>query len=344
MFQVNKSSSDFWNNLKLTWQQCADLPEKYWATSVAELDGKVYAAITDSKYAHFNPLMYDSSKDQWSVLPELPYVNFSLVTVPDRKQLLAIGGTVSIGGVDKITNKVFLWDEMNRKWTTPYPNMPTARFNCSIISHGSKVIVAGGVTCWDPWTMTRAVEVLYIKEYGLFTKSHWSMVELFPHFVRNAVPLIVNNKLYITVGYDKKLGASTCNNIIVTASLPELLQSSNKKTSNDPVTVWCKLPDMPYSSSSINHYQGHLITFCGRCHIEQPGTGEAAVYKSVPLIHVYNLNTHAWDCVGEIPHGYLLGYSIHIAEDKILFIGGGTFCADKDDYIITTCTVLTLSQ
>ena len=342
MFQVDKSSSDFWNSLKLTWQQCSDLPEKYWATSVAELDGKVYVTVV-SKYAHFNPLMYDSSKDQWSILPELPYVNFSLVTVPDRKQLLAIGGTVSIGGVHKITIKVCLWDEMNQKWTTPYPNMPTVRFNCSSISHRLTVIVAGGVTCWDPWTMTRAVEVLHIKEHGLFTKSYWSKVEQLSHFVRNAIPLIVNDKLYITVGCDKKLGASTCNNIIVTASLPELLQSSNKKTTNNQVTVWCKLPDMPYSSSSINHYQGRLITFCERYHIEQPDTGKA-VYKSVPLIHIYNLNTHTWDCVGEIPHGYLLGYSVHIAEDKILFIGGGTFCADKDDYIITTCTVLTLSQ
>ena len=202
MFQVNKSSSDFWNNLKLTWQQCADLPLKCCADSVAELDGKVYAAISDSKFARFDPLMYDSNKDMWSALPPLPYVNFSLVTVPDRKQLLAIGGTVNNNGVQEISNKVFLWDEMNRKWTTPYPNMPTGRFNCSSISHGSTVIVAGGVTCWDPCTITRAVEVLHIKERGLFTKSYWSVVEQLPHFVRNAVPLIVNDELYIAVGYD----------------------------------------------------------------------------------------------------------------------------------------------
>ena len=286
MFQVNKSSSDFWNNLKLTWQQCADLPEKYWATSVAELDGKVYVTV-HSKYGHFDPLMYDFNMDQWSSLPPLPYANFSLVTVPDRKQLLAIGGVVSNNGVIEVTNKVFLWDEMNRKWTTPYPNMPTARFFCSSISHGSTVIVAGGVTCWDPFTLTRAVEVLHIKEDGWFTKSYWSMVEQLPHFVRNAVPLIVNDKLYIAVGWDKEMCSSTCN--VVTASLPELLQSSNKRTNSDQ--VWYKLPDMPYSSHSINHYQGRLITFGGRYPIEQPDTGKA-VHTSVPLIHIYNLNTH----------------------------------------------------
>ena len=339
-FQVNKSSSDFWNNLNLTWQQCADLPEKYWVSSVAELNGKVYAAIKDSKYPRYDPLMYDSSKDQWSSLPALPYVNFTLVTVTDRKQLLAIGGTVSVGGMDKITNKVFLWDEVNRKWTTPYPNMPTARFNCSSISHGPTVIVAGGVTSWDPWTMTRAVEVLHIKEHGIFAKSHWRVVEQLPHIVRNAVPLMINDELYIAVGYDKAYGASTCN--VVTASLSELLHSSNKNTSSDQ--VWYKLPDMPYSSLSINHYQGHLITFGEGYQVEQPDTGKA-VYVSVPLIHIYNLNTNTWDCVGEIPYGYLLGCSVHIRKNKILFIGGltGTYHANKDDDLITTCTILTLS-
>ena len=51
---------------------------------------------------------------------------FSLVTVPDMKQLLAIEGIVNNNGVNEVTNKVFLWDEENSKWTTPYPNMPTA--------------------------------------------------------------------------------------------------------------------------------------------------------------------------------------------------------------------------
>ena len=75
--------------------------------------------------------MYDSNKDWWSTLPALPYVRFSLVTVADRKQLFTIGGMVNNNGVIEISNKVFLWDKENKKWTTPYPNMPTARYRCS---------------------------------------------------------------------------------------------------------------------------------------------------------------------------------------------------------------------
>ena len=51
------------------------------------------------------------------------------------------------------------------------------------------------------------------------------------------------------------------------------------------------------------------------------------------------------DGVGEIPHGYLLGKSIHIKENKILFMGGLTGTRDydpKDDDRITTCSILTL--
>ena len=101
---------------------------------------------------------------------------------------------------------------------------------------------------------------------------------------------------------------------------------------------------MPYSSISINHYQGHLITFTGAYKVEQPDE-DKPVCKTIPLIHVYNPDTKTWDCVGGIPHGYYLGMSIHIRENKILFIGGltGTHEPTIDDDMMTTCSILTLT-
>ena len=327
-----------------TWQPCADLPSKYWITAVAELNGKVYVAIKGSRGGYVEPLMYDSNKDQWSSLPALPYAYFSLVTIPDNKQLLAIGGMGDKNRVVEITSKVFLLDEENRKWTTPYPNMPTARYYCSSISHGSTVIVVGGVTCCDPWTMTRAVEVLHILKRGWFTKSYWSVVEQLPHVAYLAIPLIISDKLYIAVGCDAELSHSTCN--IVTASLPELLKTSNKNNSNGQ--VWYKLPDLPYSTISINHYQGRIIAFGGGYYVKQPNTDRPA-YKSVPLIHIYNTITNTWDCVGVIPSAYSVGRSIHIGDHKIFFIGGltGMYYAEKNNDIchnlfnVDTVTMIT---
>ena len=279
-------------------------------------------------------LMYDSNKDHWSTLPELPSWCYSLVTVPDRKQLLAIGGIMKSKG-NKVTNKVFLWDEEKDEWFTPYPDIPTARYNLSCISHGSSVIVAGGNTVRDSLTMTRSVEVLHITD----TDSYWSVVEQLPFATRQAVPLIVNDNLYIAHGYDED-HQSTCN--AVTASLPQLLQSSDNNTSSGQ--VWNKLPDMPYSSLSINHYQGRLITFTGDHLVEICGE-DKPVWKLVPLIHIYNPDTKSWDCVGENPHGYHFGSSVHLTENKIFFVGGltGRHGAGNDDDIVTTCMLLTLT-
>ena len=101
---------------------------------------------------------------------------------------------------------------------------------------------------------------------------------------------------------------------------------------------------MPYSSFSINHYKGHLVTFGGGYQVEQSDK-DKAIWESVPLIHIYNPDTRTWDCVGEVPHGYLLGRSIHIRENKFLFIGGltGTHDLNKNDDMIITCSMLTLS-
>ena len=72
---------------------------------------------------------------------------------------------------------------------------------------------------------------------------------------------------------------------------------------------------------------------------------EKPLWKSVSLIHVFNHNTFTWDCVGEVPYDYFLGRSVHVSNNKILFIGGlaGTYCTGKDDDIVTTCIMLTMA-
>ena len=114
-------------------------------SSAAEVNEKVYVSIKGATHSYFYPLMYDCNKDKY-MLPALPDAYFSIVTVPDKKQLLAIRGMViNSNFVVEISSKVFLWDEENRKWTTPYPNMPTARcyirIYCTSISHESTVII-----------------------------------------------------------------------------------------------------------------------------------------------------------------------------------------------------------
>ena len=113
------------------------------------------------------------------------------------------------------------------------------------------------------------------------------MVEQLPFTVYEMISLIVNNKLYLFQGYDTYGGSSTRN--VLAAPLPELLESSDNNTGS--CQVWNKLPDMPYSSFSNNHYQGRLITFGGGFKVEHLDE-DKSVYELVPLIHTYNPYTN----------------------------------------------------
>ena len=323
----------------MTWQQCADLPEKCWATSVAELDGKVYVSAVNSRGGCAAPYMYDSHKDHWVVLPELPFVRFSLVTVPDKNQLLAIGGRANKYGVVKVSNRVFLWDQ-SWSWQTPYPAMPTARFRAASVSHGSTVVVAGGLTCVGSVSMlTRTVEVLHINDRNL-SDSYWSVVEQLPYAVYEPIPLVINDHLYIAAGYDKNRNST---HDVVTVSIPELLQSNNKNINS--TQVWNKLPDMPYSSYSINQYEGQLINFTGDRLVKQKDKDKPE-WQLVPLAHVYNSDLKCWDCVGDMSCGYHFGKTVYVRKNELLFIGGltGSHMVGEDDDMMTTCSLLVFTN
>ena len=100
---------------------------------------------------------------------------------------------------------------------------------------------------------------------------------------------------------------------------------------------------MPYSSDSINYYQGRLIIFTGDHKVEQPGQSKPT-WVLISQICLYNPGTKSWDYVGEVPYNYLMGRSAHIADNKILFISGltGTHTPGKSDDMLTSCSVLTL--
>lgn len=292
----------------------------------------------DDAASYSDPVVYDVSNDSWAILPPLPCAKFCLVVVHSLKQLLAIGGFSKYNGVLEISDKVYLWDPEAEVWITPYPSMPTARCICSGICHESSVIVAGGMTCLNSVINTNVVEILNINN-DQPSDSYWSIVEPLPYAVYSGVPLIVDNTLYITTGYDRD-NQCTCG--VVTASLDKLLQSSAASGSGQ---VWKKLPDMPYPSFAINHYQGHLIIFTGDQLVERPDD-DKPVFQLIPLIHIFNTDTSTWNYVGDVSHGYYMGRSVHIAEDKILFIGGLTGNHDpcNNDDLVTTCMILTFTQ
>ena len=64
----------------------------------------------------------------------------------------------------------------------------------------------------------------------------------------------------------------------------------------------------------------------------------------ISLINLYNPDTKSWGHVGDVPYDYLLGRSVHVRGNKILFIGGltGTHDVSNIDDLLTTCSMVTL--
>ena len=292
------------------------MPEKCWVTSATEMDGKVYvSALVQDQFSSF---MYEVDTQEWSLLPVLSRYYFVLVAVNRKKQLLAVGG--SKFALSTMCNNVFLLDEKHKDWTLRYPDMPTPRCSVTGICHHSTMVVAGGITQWNPWTLTRVVEVLHINE-GTPSDSYWSAVEQLPHGIYAAIPLLWNEHIYISsfIDCDELRGNNTFT--VLTASITELLDSNNDNSSSN--SLWGKLPDPPYSSYSMICFHGHLITFTGSKLVEEANKSEP-IHKLVPMIHIYNPVTLSWDCVGYVSFGYALGRSVCIGENSILFIGGVT--------------------
>ena len=204
--------------------------------------------------------MYDPKENQWFLLPKLPNVQFSLVSVPDKSHV-------------------------------PY--------------------------------------------------SQWSVVKQLPYNIQNSIPLIIGDELYIANGFCSSwFHDDDSTRRIVSVSMPELLQSNDTSSS----LVWNKLPDMPYSSWSINHYQGCLIIVTGDHKVKQPGQRKST-WELISQIHLYNPDTQSWELVGDVPYNYLMGKSVHIRENELLFIGGitGTLTINKANDMLTTCLTLTLT-
>ena len=102
----------------------------------------------------------------------------------------------------------------------------------------------------------------------------------------------MGDQLYIASGYsgDK----ITCG--ILTAAVSQLVTSKN----DDTLFVWEKIPDLPHDSLSIGEYDNHLVVLGGKRRLGTSEDGQLQ-YKVVSPIHLYNVETDAWDYVGHIP-------------------------------------------
>ena len=311
-----------------------------------EMDGDVYISGRSQSTHFINVLHYSQVDNSWSILNHLPCTHSSLAVVRSKSQLIAVGGIYPDIGDEinfeedipsKLSGKVLTWDAQMECWVNAYPDMPTARCSSTTVGHGSTVIVAGGVTGWEPTvTSTSVVEVMTVNEIPL--RSEWTTVQSLPYPSSFALPMIVDDQLYIASGYssDKTMSCG-----VLTANVSKLVTSKK----DDTIFVWKKMSDLPYNSLSIGECDGCLVVFGGR---RKSGTLEdrQLQYKVVSPIHLYNSETDTWDYVGHVPkeYCYWLGCAVCLELNKLLFVGGANDPNEgSHDAYLSTCALLTIT-
>ena len=111
------------------------------------VQGKLYAgggyAGKDSDY-NYIITEYDPISGEWDILPPYRSLDFTMVVV--SSQLVVVGGYNYITDYFKDGYASKLLGVWNKKWTHPYPEMPTARSHCSAVFYNKWLVVAGGIT------------------------------------------------------------------------------------------------------------------------------------------------------------------------------------------------------
>ena len=311
-----------------------------------EMDGDVYVSGRSQSTHFINVLHYSQANNSWSILNHLPCTHSSLAIVRSKSQLIAVGGIyVEIGDDDdlegdiptKVLGKVLTWDVQMDCWVNAYLDMPTARCSSTAVGHSSTVIVAGGVTGWEPTaTSTSVVEVMTVNEIPL--RSEWTAVQSLPYPSSFAPPMIIGDQLYIASGYsgDKM----TCG--ILTAAVPNLVTSKK----DDTIFVWEKISDLPHDSLSIGECDGRLVVFGGRRKSGMLEDGQLQ-YKVVSPIHLYNEDTDTWDYVGHVPkeYCYWLECTVTLKQNKLLLVGGAIDPNETSHNVyLSTCVQLTITK
>ena len=87
------------------------------------------------------------------VLPPYRACEFTMTVI--SKQLVLVGGLEPGGCSSKVLG---VWRTESKEWTHPYPDMPTARFQCSAVVCNEWLAVAGGVG--DSWERLSSIEVM----------------------------------------------------------------------------------------------------------------------------------------------------------------------------------------
>ena len=240
------------------------------------IQGKLYVGggyAGSGSYKKYIIMVYDINTKMWTTLPPYRLSHFAMAVI--NQQLVLVGGGDNVGDYSKVLG---VWVADRKVWIHPYPEMPTARYNCSVAVSNKWLVVAGG---WVGRHLSR-VEVLNTdsKQWhvGPQTPMPWSRMKT----------AMVGDTVYFTGGYIG-LQASTAAYCLSFHALISNITSeaSSDKTQRD---VWKQVAGSQMTVSSPLSINGSLLAVGGK----KDG-------KAVTAINLYQPDTDMWVKVGDLP-------------------------------------------
>ena len=296
----------FTPGVKLTFTECAVLPEccSYGQAIVA---GKyVYVGVPSLMNERVHK--YNITGDTWITLPDPPVAFFSIGYL--CRKLSLIGGLMPSSG--DVTGDIHEFDEASQQWvrSTTIPPVPTARRSATAVSWTSPpaLIVCGGSD-----QRGRSLTVVEVYHSGT---SQWHTVSPLPLPRQLMTHTIINNVLFLVGGYSGSTG-DTCTKTVMSASIPQLLESCIQPSSTSPIQWQSEsITDVPYFMPTAATMGGCLLVVGGRT------TWSSFKSTTVSFVHAYCPSSLSWVVIGELPqplHGCIVAT---LPTGELLVMGG----------------------
>ena len=261
---------------------------------------------------------YDTLSAKWARLTPYRAHHFTMTVI--KNQLVLVGGV----DYDRCSELLGVWRAMDKQWTHPYQEMPTARSASSALVFNKWLVVAGG---WGSSGVLSSVEAMNIdnKQWynGPPTPTPW-------HSMKTA---IVMDTCYFMGGNADIKASYSCVTKVYCVSLPVLTSQLDAQDSSEGYEIWKWIPGLSTTRSAPLSIGGSLFAVGG---VDEGG-------DAVTTIHLYKPDMGEWVNVGDLPTARY-DCACAMIRDKEMIVAGGDMCpthttSRMDMAFITTNTV-----
>ena len=272
--------------MQIDWRRGPDMPFKMSGLQSVVVQGAVYVGGGSIRSGNERVVMeYDTSSGKWRELP--PYITRWFAMTVINNHLVLVGG--------ENESRLGVWRADNKKWTHPYPNMPTVvRVAPSAVTYKEWLIVVGG----------------YFVDVMNTNSKQWHTAAPAPTGWHQMNTAVVGDICYFMGGLIDD-GSVSSTDVVYSLSLPALISEVNSAEKGQQ--IWKSISGLGLHFSTPLSLSGSLLALGGEGMKDK---------KAVTAIHHYRPETGEWVKVGDLPSPRSRCTCVRMSNGEILVAGG----------------------